>query len=251
MTQPETVQTLLAELGDATPEEVLADAARRYAGRVAFASSLGAEDQVLTHIIRDGGPRHPDLHARHRTPVPGDLRLAGPHGRAPRPVHQDVLPGRRGGREDGRQGRRQPLPRQHRGAAPLLRGAQDPAAAPRASASWAPGSVACAAARAPRGRTWSSPSGTSWPTWSRSTRWPPGTRRACGTTSAPTTCPTTRCTTRASRASAARRAREPSPTARTGAPAAGGGELPEHGECGLHDRAASIPGSAADATASG
>jgi len=50
-TQPEAVAALLAELGDATPEEVLADAAQRYAGRVAFASSLGAEDQVLTHMI--------------------------------------------------------------------------------------------------------------------------------------------------------------------------------------------------------
>ncbi len=51
MTQPETVTTLLAELADASAKDVLAAAVRRFPGRVAFASSLGLEDQVLTHMI--------------------------------------------------------------------------------------------------------------------------------------------------------------------------------------------------------
>jgi phosphoadenosine phosphosulfate reductase len=55
MTQPEDVAAILAELADATPEQVLTDATRRFAGRVALASSLGAEDQVLTHMIAEAG----------------------------------------------------------------------------------------------------------------------------------------------------------------------------------------------------
>ena len=51
MTPPEEASPVLAEVGDAPPEEILAAVARRFAGRVAFASSLGAEDQVLTHMI--------------------------------------------------------------------------------------------------------------------------------------------------------------------------------------------------------
>lgn len=39
------------DLAGATPEEVLAWAARTFPGRVALASSLGAEDQVLAHLI--------------------------------------------------------------------------------------------------------------------------------------------------------------------------------------------------------
>ncbi len=51
-TQPEIVSRLLAELGDAkAATDVLAMAARRFPDRVAFASSLGLEDQVLTHMI--------------------------------------------------------------------------------------------------------------------------------------------------------------------------------------------------------
>jgi phosphoadenosine phosphosulfate reductase len=53
MPQPETVTALLAELEGAGAEDVLADAARRYPGRVAFASSLGLEDQVLTAMIAE------------------------------------------------------------------------------------------------------------------------------------------------------------------------------------------------------
>jgi phosphoadenosine phosphosulfate reductase len=50
-TQPEIVPELLAQLGDATALDVLAMAVRRFPGRVAFASSLGLEDQVLTAMI--------------------------------------------------------------------------------------------------------------------------------------------------------------------------------------------------------
>ena len=53
MPQPETVTALLAELEGAGAEEVLADAAKRFRGRVAFASSLGLEDQVLTAMIAE------------------------------------------------------------------------------------------------------------------------------------------------------------------------------------------------------
>ncbi len=53
MTQPETVTALLAELEGASAADVLAAAARRFPGRVAFASSLGLEDQVLTALIAE------------------------------------------------------------------------------------------------------------------------------------------------------------------------------------------------------
>ena len=55
MIQPETVATLLADLGEASAEQVLAYAARRFPGRVAFATSLGLEDQVLTAMIAEAG----------------------------------------------------------------------------------------------------------------------------------------------------------------------------------------------------
>jgi phosphoadenosine phosphosulfate reductase len=51
----ETVSEILAELPDAPPEAVLAAAAARFPGRVAFASSLGLEDQVLTAMIAESG----------------------------------------------------------------------------------------------------------------------------------------------------------------------------------------------------
>ncbi|MCX6362639.1 MAG: phosphoadenylyl-sulfate reductase [Actinobacteria bacterium] len=53
MTQLETVAEILAELEGAPAEDVLAAVARRFAGRVAFASSLGLEDQVLTALIAE------------------------------------------------------------------------------------------------------------------------------------------------------------------------------------------------------
>ena len=51
MPESETVPSLIDELADATAEEVLAAVAERFSGHVAFASSLGAEDQVLTDMI--------------------------------------------------------------------------------------------------------------------------------------------------------------------------------------------------------
>ena len=55
MTIDEPAAEVLARLQGLSAEEILADAATRYTGRVAFASSLGAEDQVLTHMIADAG----------------------------------------------------------------------------------------------------------------------------------------------------------------------------------------------------
>ena len=177
---------------------------------------------------------------------PETYDLHRPDRQALRPVHQDVLPGRGRGREDGRPRRRQPLPRQHRGAQALLRGAQDPARCGARSSSSTPGSAACAAARAPRARRSRSPSGTSSPTWSRSTRWRPGTRpRVWDYVRAARRARTTRCTTRASRASAARPARAPSPRARTRAPAAGGGRAPSTASAACTTARPASPGSAA------
>ena len=51
MTQPQSVAEILAELEGAPAEAILAYAATRFPGRVAFATSLGLEDQVLTHMI--------------------------------------------------------------------------------------------------------------------------------------------------------------------------------------------------------
>ncbi|HPE55250.1 MAG TPA: phosphoadenylyl-sulfate reductase [Bacteroidales bacterium] len=51
---------LIRELNDrfaeSTVEEVLQYFLKEYKGRIAFASSLGAEDQVLTHMIREIAP---------------------------------------------------------------------------------------------------------------------------------------------------------------------------------------------------
>lgn len=47
----EPVADILARLRGLTPEEILADVAGRYAGRVAFATWLGIDDQVVTHMI--------------------------------------------------------------------------------------------------------------------------------------------------------------------------------------------------------
>jgi phosphoadenosine phosphosulfate reductase len=51
----EPVTDVLARLQGLSAEEILADAATRYPGRVALVSSLGVEDQVLTHMIAVGG----------------------------------------------------------------------------------------------------------------------------------------------------------------------------------------------------
>ena len=53
MTIDEPVTDIQARLEGLTAEEILADAAARYPGRVALASSLGVEDQALTHMIAE------------------------------------------------------------------------------------------------------------------------------------------------------------------------------------------------------
>jgi phosphoadenosine phosphosulfate reductase len=55
VTVDEPVADILARLEGLSAEQVLADAATRYAGRVAFYTTLGAEDQVVTHMIAEGG----------------------------------------------------------------------------------------------------------------------------------------------------------------------------------------------------
>ena len=53
MTVDEPVADIRARLEGLSAEQVLADAATRYAGRVAFYTTLGAEDQVVTHMIAE------------------------------------------------------------------------------------------------------------------------------------------------------------------------------------------------------
>ena len=79
MTTSETLSDIRDEVADASAEDVLAVAARRFPGRVAFASSLGPEDQVITHMIAEAGLADPHLHARHRTALPRDLRSDRAH----------------------------------------------------------------------------------------------------------------------------------------------------------------------------
>ena len=55
MPTAEKVADVLAEVAGASAEEVLAAAAQRFAGRIAFASSLGFEDQVITAMIAAAG----------------------------------------------------------------------------------------------------------------------------------------------------------------------------------------------------
>jgi phosphoadenosine phosphosulfate reductase len=55
MTIDEPVADVQARLEGMTAEEILADAAARYPGRVALATSLGVEDQALTHMIAEAG----------------------------------------------------------------------------------------------------------------------------------------------------------------------------------------------------
>jgi len=55
MTSTESVADVLTAVAGASASEVLATAAQRFAGRIAFASSLGLEDQVITAMIADAG----------------------------------------------------------------------------------------------------------------------------------------------------------------------------------------------------
>jgi phosphoadenosine phosphosulfate reductase len=51
----EPIANVVARLQGLSAEEILADAAARYPGRVALASFLGPEDQALTHMIAKAG----------------------------------------------------------------------------------------------------------------------------------------------------------------------------------------------------
>jgi phosphoadenosine phosphosulfate reductase len=51
------IAAMLAETGGLSAEEVLAWAYRRFGSRVAFASSLGAEDQALTDMLSRAAPK--------------------------------------------------------------------------------------------------------------------------------------------------------------------------------------------------
>lgn len=53
MTVVEPVADILARLRDLPAETILADTASRYAGRVAFATQLGIDDQVVTHMLAE------------------------------------------------------------------------------------------------------------------------------------------------------------------------------------------------------
>ncbi len=55
MTTPPSLAADLAQVAGAAPERILAWAAERFPGRVAFASSLGIEDQVVVHHIATAG----------------------------------------------------------------------------------------------------------------------------------------------------------------------------------------------------
>ena len=55
MASADNVADVLAEIPAATAEQILAAAAERFTGRIAFASSLGLEDQVITAMIAEAG----------------------------------------------------------------------------------------------------------------------------------------------------------------------------------------------------
>lgn len=55
MTVDEPVADILTRLRDLPAEAILEDTAGRYGGRVAFATSLGVDDQVVTHMIAELG----------------------------------------------------------------------------------------------------------------------------------------------------------------------------------------------------
>jgi phosphoadenosine phosphosulfate reductase len=55
MTVVEPVADILERLRGLPAEAILTDTASRYAGRVAFATSLGIDDQVVTHMLVEAG----------------------------------------------------------------------------------------------------------------------------------------------------------------------------------------------------
>ncbi|MDJ0840279.1 MAG: phosphoadenylyl-sulfate reductase [Acidobacteriota bacterium] len=59
MTSSEQIEQWQAELAGADAARVIQWAARTFDGRITLASSLGAEDQVLTHLVAEPGRRIP------------------------------------------------------------------------------------------------------------------------------------------------------------------------------------------------
>ena len=181
--------------GSRTPSALLQRRGREHAGRIVQATSLGAEDMVLTDLI-----------ARHALPIAiGTLETGKLHAETlaliPRieqryGVQVEVYrPRARGGDPLRRAARRRRDVPEHRAAQGLLRHAQARAAGAHAGRRARPGSPACAASsRDNRGdgavqRTRRRTAASS------STRWPTGPGATSGTTSPRTTCRTTRCTT--------------------------------------------------------
>ena len=207
MTVDEPVADILARLEGLTAEQVLADAATRYAGRIAFYTTLGVEDQVVTHMIAEGGLRIPvfTVDTGRLLPETHDLieRTSARYGvniAVYSPNSADVeLMVKRGGINLFRKRRVR--------ARALLRGAQDEAAPARPGR---PGRLGLHLAR--RTRRPQRPEGARGVGRQRRPRQDRpagdvGRARACGTTSAPTTSPTIPCTTKVSRPSTVRRAR--------------------------------------------
>ena len=223
MTQPETVPTIVPS--SPTPPPRTCSPAVAASPPVALATSLGVEDQALTHMIAeaeldipiftlDTGRLYPETYDLiDRTCKRYGLKIAVYFPDA-REVEEMVA-------RDGVNLFRDSEFQRHlccetRKVKPLRRAQSELDA-------WVCG------LRSGQGATREKVEAVEWDgnaDSSSSTRWPSGTRRACGTTSARTTSPTTRCTTRASPASAARRARARWRRARTGAPVAGGGRAP-------------------------
>ncbi len=210
---------------------VLQSAALEHAGRIVQSTSLGAEDMVVTDLIARHGLRIPvatldtgKLHAETLALIPRIEQRYGIPVAVYRPDHVEVVQfvSRHGERAmyDSIALRKaccglrklEPLGRMLAGAGAWITGL-------RREQSGTRGGVPFSEAD-DQGRMKFNPL-------------PTGAGATSGTTSRPTTCRTTRCTTASCRASAVRRARAPSHSARTSAPAAGGGKTkpPRNAAC--------------------
>ena len=207
----EPVADVLARLRD-LPAEILADTAGRYAGRVAFATSLGVDDQVVTHMLAKGGlgipiftvdtcrlfpetyelidRTEPTLRRPHRACTARTRRRSSSWSRATASTSSAPMAFLRLQCCETRKAR--PLRRAQVGLDAWICGRH--------------GGRDARLARSSR-QAWDSSAGLPEAQPSRGA----GTPRACGTTSARTTSPTTPCTTRAANASTARPARSPGP----------------------------------------
>ena len=205
MTVHEPVADILARLRDLPAEEILADAAGRYAGRVAFATSLGIDDQVVTHMIAEAGLGIPifTVDTGRLFPETHDLieRTSERYGVSiavycPDAAELEQMVARDGVNLFRHSAFKRELCCETRKVRPLRR-------AQVGLDVW----ICARHGGAANTRRSSRPRGTRAPGWSRSTRWRRGTKPPSGTTPARTTCPTTRCTPRATPPSTARPAR--------------------------------------------